>query len=340
VANLLRDLSTMLSAGQDLDRALHDIEETAEGWRMRRMMSALRNAVRDGCPLSEALAQHPDSFHRLHVGMVKAGEVAGLLARALSDLAELLERQRKIAASVQSALIYPGLLLVVGAGSVSLMLTQVLPQFVPIFEQSGVSLPRSTQMLIDFGRAVSDYGLLALAAMAIAAISASAVLKRPGPRRLKDRLLLRVPLLGPFCRDVIAARFSRVLGTMLVNGVPLITAMDVARDVVGNSAAAEHLMDATSRLKRGGGLAGPLATAGIFPVRAVQLLRVGEANARLGPMALLAADIHEASIVIKTQRAIALLVPVITVAMGIAIAGIVAALMTAMLSLNDLAGAS
>ena len=339
VADLVRELATMLGAGQDLDRALRYMQETAPNARVKLIVTGLRDAVRDGSPLSVALGRYPGSFPRLHVGLVRAGEAGGKLAATLAHMADLLDRQRSLAATVRSALIYPCLLLVAAIGSVALLLTQVLPQFVPMFEQSGAKLPPSTQFLIDAGDAVSNYGLYALLAMAALLLAIQALLRRPGPRLFADRILLHLPVIGSLMREVVAARFTRVLGTLLVNGVPLIVAMAVVRDAVSNAVAVAAIEYATTSARGGGGMAHTLSEANVFPPRTIHLLRLGEENAQLGPMALRAADIHEERTRLGTQRLVALLVPTITILMGLAVAGIVASLMTAMLSLNDLAGA-
>ena len=219
-----------------------------------------------------------------------------------------------------------------------LLLTQVLPQFVPMFEQSGAQLPPSTQFLIDAGAAVSSYGLHGLMLMAATVLVVRAILRRQAPRLLADRVKLRLPAIGALLREVLAARFTRVLGTLLINGVPLIVALGVVRDALGNEAAVSALDQAATSARGGGGLSGPLSAARIFPPRTIHLLRLGEENAQLGAMALRAADIHEERTRLATQRMVALLVPAITILMGAAVGGIVASLMTAMLSLNDLAG--
>ncbi len=337
VADLTRELGTMLAAGQDLDRALRYVLETAANARVRRVIARLRDAVRDGSPLSVALGREPGSFSRLYLGMVRAGEASGKLADALARLADLLERQRRIAATVTSALIYPCLLAVASVGAIILLLTDVLPQFVPLFQQSGAHLPPSTQFLIDAGAFVIDRGVLLLLAVAVTVLAMAALLRRPGPRLVADRLLLRLPVVGSLQRELIAARFTRALGTLLVNGVPLIGALAIARDALGNLAAVAAL-DRASRSARGGGsLSQPLAEAAVLPIRTIHLLRLGEENARLGEMALHAAEIHEEHTRLSVQRLVALLVPAMTILMGAAVAGIVASLLSAMLSLNDLA---
>jgi general secretion pathway protein F len=358
VANLTRELSIMLGAGQDLDRALRFLVETAPagrpggimggimggitggitgGNRLRGVLERIRDTVRDGGSLAAALAAHPGSFSRLYVGLVRAGEAGGALGPTLERLASLLERQRALSASIVSAMIYPGLLALAAIGSVTLLLTVVLPQFVPLFAQNGAKLPASTQMLIDAGDLVSrdgPYGLVAVLALLLAARQA---LKRPGLRLAVDRALLRLPVLGGLARETLAARFTRTLGTLLLNGVPLIAALGITRDAVGNRAAVAAIEAATLSARAGAGLSATLGAAGIFPPRAIHLLRLGEETAQLGAMALRAAEIHEEQARIGIQRLVSLLVPAITILMGALIAGIVSSLLLAMLSLNDLA---
>jgi general secretion pathway protein F len=336
-ADFIRELATMLSAGQDLDRAFLYLHETAPNTRVRTMTAGLRDVVRDGSPLAAALGRYPRAFSRLHVAMVSAGEASGQLAPTLARLADLLERQQRLAASVTSALIYPCLLTVVAVGSIALLLTEVLPQFVPLFEQSGAKLPASTQLLIATGAFVTRYGVFMLLGLAVMALVVRAAFRLPRFRLAMDRLLLRVPIVGGLLREVLAARFTRVLGTLLVNGVSLISALGFVRDALGNRAAMAAVERATASARAGGGLALPLAEGRVFPLRTTHLLRLGEENAELGPMALRAADIHEERTRIALQRIVALLVPAITIIMGIAVAGIVTSLLTAMLSLNDLA---
>ena len=336
VAEFTRELSLMLSAGQDLDRALRFLLQITTRPRVRAVLERIRDAVRDGAPLAAALAQQPRSFPPLYVGLIRAGEAGGTLAATLDQMAELMERERAMASSILSALIYPGLLTVAAIGSIALLLTQVLPQFVPLFEQNGAALPGPTKLLIAAGELVSNYGLYGLVALLVLGLVISQALKRPGFRLLVDRFMLRLPIIGGLAREVIAARFTRTLGTLLNNGMALVGALDIARGTVGNTAAMAAIDTATEAIKAGGGLALGLAASGVFPLRTVHLLQLGE-EAALGDMALRAAAIHEEKSRLGLQRLVALLVPAITIVMGAAVAGIVSALLLAMLSLNDLA---
>ncbi|MBV9653234.1 MAG: type II secretion system F family protein [Acetobacteraceae bacterium] len=336
LTEVTRELAVMLAAGQDLDRALRFLCEIAPNGRVRGVLEQLRDRVRDGSALASAMQAQPGSFPRLYVGLVRAGEAGGTLAETLDRMATLLERQRSLAATVRSAMIYPSLLTVVALGSIALLLTTVLPQFVPLFEQNGVALPGPTRLLIGSGDAISNYGLYGLAALAALVLAARELLRRPGPRLLADRFVLRLPVLGALAREVEAARFSRTLGTLIVNGVPLIAALGVVREALGNRAAAAAVDEAALSAKGGAGLARPLAERGVFPLRTIYLLRLGEETAQLGPMALRAAEIHEEKTRIGVQRLISILVPAITIVMGAAVAFIVASLLLAMLSLNQL----
>ena len=337
VANLTRELSIMLEAGQDLDRALRFLGETGPNRRVRDLTAQLRDKVRNGSSLAAALGDHPHSFSRLYIGLVRAGEAGGALGATLDRMALLLERERSLVSTVQSAMVYPALLVVAAIGSITLLLTEVLPQFVPLFEQSGAQLPAATQMLISVGDLVSHYGIAAAVVLLVGGLALRQLLQRPAPRLVKDRLLLRLPILGGLGREVLAARFNRTLGTLLSNGVPLVMALGIVRDAVVNMAGAAAIDRATLSAKGGAGLARALGESGIFPVRTVHLLRLGEETGQLGGMALRAAEIHEEKARLGIQRLVALLVPAITIVMGAAIAGIVSALMLAMLSLNDLA---
>jgi general secretion pathway protein F len=220
VTDMTRELAVMLAAGQDLDRALRFLVETARIKRVRRIYEDIRETVRNGATLAVAMARHPGSFPALHIGLVRAGESGGRLAPTLERLAVLLERQRSLRATVTSALVYPTLLVVAAIGSITLLLTQVLPQFVPLFQQNGVALPQATQIMIDAGAFLSDYWIFLLAAIVVTVVGVRELLRRQGPRLVWDRLRLRIPVFGGLGREIIAARFTRTFGTLLANDAP------------------------------------------------------------------------------------------------------------------------
>jgi len=332
-----RELASMLGAGQDIDRSLRLMTEEASNKRVAAVLGRVRELVRDGASLAAALATEPKSFSRLYIGLVRAGEAGGQLGSTLERLAELLERQRSMSAAIQSALIYPAVLLVAASGSIFFLLTEVLPQFVPLFAENGVALPASTALLLATGNLASSYGLLALILSIAIGFAVHRGLKRPEWRLQADLLLLRLPLIGGITREILAARLTRTLGMLLNNGVPLLAALGIAREVLDNRAAQSAVAAASESAKNGQGMAVALTNSTVFPSRMVHLLRLGEATAQLGPLALRAADIHEERTRLALQRMVALLVPAITILMGAAVAGIVSSLLLAMLSLNDIA---
>lgn len=337
LAAVTRELAVMLGAGQDIDRALRFLAETSARPRVRRVIEGVRTMVRDGRALHAAMGHYPGSFPRLYLGMVRAAEAAGDLAPTMERLALLLERERALTATVQSAMIYPAILTVAAIGSIALLLTTVLPQFTPLFAQNGIALPTSTRMLIQAGNWLGHEGLAVPPALLVLALLGRTLLHHP-PIRLKvDRWLLTLPVAGPLTREILATRFARILGTLLENGLPILTALAIVREATTNRAAIAAIDAATQSTKAGYGLATTLEAAEIFPRRMVHLLRLGEETAQLGPMALRAADIHENQARIAIQRLVALLVPAITIIMGLLVAGIVSSLLLAMLSLNDLA---
>ena len=337
LGELTRELAIMLAAGQDLDRALRFVVENTRNARARAVLGNVRDKVRGGSSLAAALAGEPRSFSKLYIGLVRAGEAGGTLPATLDRLATLLERERSLSANLRSAMIYPALLILAAIGSIVLLLDYVLPQFAPIFEQAGAQLPAATRALMTLGTVVGVATPWLLVALLAGGFIARQLLLRPAYRLRLDRLLLRLPIVGGLMRETLAARLTRTLGSLLQNGVPLIAALGIAKDALGNLAAAAAVEAAAIGAKGGAGLARPLAAAGLFPVRTIHLLQLGEEAAQLATMALKAADIHDEQARLMVQRLVALAVPMITIVMGLAVAGIVSALLTAMLSLNDLA---
>ena len=337
IAHFTRELSLMLQSGQDIDHALRFLVETSDSQRACRIIEALRDSVRGGKSLAASLAEHSGVFSRLYVSLVRAGEAGGKLADSLAHLADLLERESRLSTTIQSALIYPILLVSASIGTIVLLLTYVLPQFTPIFAQAGARLPTPTRVLIGIGDFVRDEGGLMLIVLLGLFFIAYRALREPQLRMAAERFVLRVPLAGPLIQRAQAARFTRTLGTLLRNGVGLVPALAISRDVLGNLLAAKLVDHAVSEVKAGTRLAAALNAGALFPVQTIHLLQLGEETGKLADMALRAADIHDEQVHNTVQRMVGLLVPIITMVMGLVVAGIVGSLLVAMLSLNDLA---
>ena len=337
IAHFTRELSVMLSAGQDIDRALRFLVESSEDKRAQRILVALRDQVRGGKALAAALSEHPRVFSRLYVSLVRAGEAGGQLADSLAHLADLLESESKLTASIQSALAYPIFLVIAAIGTIAFLLTYVLPQFTPIFEQAGAKLPTATRILLGIGDIIRVDGVWILIGLLLTALAVYRALREPGPRMAFERAVLRIPIAGMLMRRIQAARLVRTLGTLLRNGVALVTALAIARDVLSSATAAKIVDAAAIEVKAGGRLSAALAAGGFFPVQTIHLLQLGEETGKFAEMALRAAQIHDDQVHQTIERLVSLMVPVITIVMGMIVAAIVGSLLTAMLSLNDLA---
>jgi len=337
IAQMTRELAVMLEAGQDMDRALRFLVETAEGTAARNILQSLRDQVRGGKSLAASLADHPKVFSRLYISLVRASEAGGQLAPGLSHLADLLERENKLTASIQSAMVYPVLLIAASIGTVLILLTYVLPQFTPIFQQAGARLPAQTRLLIAIGDFVRVNGVWLLLLVVVLCLAGYRALQDRKVRLAGEKLIAKIPVAGDLVRKGQAARLTRTLGTLLQNGVGLVGALGISRDVLSNLTAAVIVEQAQAKVKEGARLAPALGADGFFPLQTIHLLQLGEETGRLGEMSLRAADIHDEQVHQVVQRLVSLMVPVITIVMGIVVAAIVGSLLVAMLSLNDLA---
>jgi general secretion pathway protein F len=337
IALIMREMATMLGAGQDVDRALRFIVETAPNARVRRIVEQVRNKVRGGGTLHAALSEPPANFPRLHVGLVRAGETGGTLPETLARLADMMDRERNLVRTVTSALIYPAILVTAAIVSIGLLVGYVLPQFAPLFKDSGAQMPVATRILMAVGAGVGVAWPYLIIAALILVLLIPRLLRLPRIRLPADHAMLHVPVVGMLLRESNAARFCRTLGTLVANGVPLVNALLIIRQSLANRAVLEAVDAAITSAKSGAGLSQALAARNIFPPRATHLLRLGEETAQLAPLALKAAEIHEERTRQNVQRLVSLLVPIITIVMGGVVASIVGSLLLAMLSLNDLA---
>ncbi len=336
VAIMTRELATLLEAGLTLDQSLKLLIELAAGETLEGLLADLLERIQGGSSLADALGQHGELFPRVYVSMVRAGETGGALREVLSRLARYLDEAEALREQVKSALIYPALLLILAAVSIVILLTVVLPQFTPLFENAGARLPWLTRAVIAVGDGVQHYWWLLLAGGLGAIWVARRQLRRPARRAQVDRWLLRLPLLGELLAKIDTARFARALGTLLANGVPPLTALALVQDALTNAALRQALADAATVMKDGGGLAAPLGRTGVFPRLAVHLLGVGEESGRLDPMLLKIAEVFDRDVRSTIERLMALLVPALTIALGAIIGVIITSVLMAILSAYDL----
>lgn len=338
VGALTAELATLLRAGLPLDRALEILIGLADNPRMQALMTRVRDDVRGGAALSRALEAHPMAFSRFYVGMIRAGEAGGALGTVLARISEFMERSKELKETVTSALIYPIILVLASVTSVLLLLVFVVPQFSQMFEQSGKALPLATQIVIATGDWLRKYWwTLPLAILLVWRYFAWQMGSAAGKARWDGRLL-RLPLVGDLLTKIEVARFARTLGTLLTNGIPLLAALDVVKDTVGNSVIAAGLSAAREQLQAGQGLSKPLMAQEIFPPLAVHMVGVGEETGRLDEMLTRIADVYDREVALAVKRMLALLEPVMILGLGLIIGGIIISILLAILKVNSLVG--
>lgn len=332
-----QQLATLIEAGMPLDRALAIQAELASSPRLRAIVADVLQRVRGGSSLADALAMHhPRPFSRLYVNMVRAGEKGGALEATLRRLVEFLEESGEFHDAMVSALIYPALLAGVGVAAVIFLLAFVVPRFAAIFSDVESTLPLPTLILLRVSETIQHHGwLLGLLALAIVA-AIRLGLATPGGRLRADRLLLAMPILGEVIVKIEMARFSRILGTLLRGGVALVSALAVVTELLGNRVLARAVAGLGDGVRRGAGLAQPMADAGIFPRLAVHMVRVGEETGRLEDTLLKVAATYEADSRKVLKRLIALTEPCVILVMGLVVGFIVVAMLLAILSITDL----
>jgi general secretion pathway protein F len=327
-------LGILLRAGLPLDRALQMLLELPEGERARHAVERIRDRVRGGASLSRAMEEEHGVFPKLYLSMVRAGEAGGALDAALARLADYLQRARKLRESVVGALVYPAFLLVGVLGSLVLLLAFVLPQFVPIFHDMNVQIPLITRVLMGFGSFLHDWGLLILAILVIAGLWWGTRMRDPEVRRGFDARLLRVSVLGPLLLKVDTARLMRTLGAMLKNGVSLLAALGIARQVVANRELSGQLEPAIEAVKGGDSLSHALAVHTRFPRLAIQITMVGEESGTLDEMLMRAAETYDGEVKSAIDKMLSAMVPVLTIVMALLVAGIMLSILLPLLSLT------
>ena len=337
VLALTSELAIMLRAGLALDNALRVLIDMSHKPSVGALVQGILDAVKGGTPLSRALAAHPGLFNDFYVNMVRSGEVSGQMSAVLDRLVEHMERQRALRESVVSATIYPAILLAVAVLSLVAMLGFVVPQFEKLFTDMGDALPLPTRVVMEMGRAFRQYGLL----IGVAAVGGVMLLLRwlrsPAGRQWWQARLLGLPLVGRLAQRYQLTLFARSLGTLLGNGVPMLTALHIATDTVGNAVLRQALAKVAPIVKEGGKVVQAVSATGIFEPLAINLIRVGEETGRIGPMMLELSNILNREVETGIKRLLTLVEPVLILVLGVLIAAIIVSILLGILSINDLA---
>lgn len=335
IVSFTRDLANLISAGLPLDRAFELLVGLAETGPLATLLQDLRDRVRGGKALSQALAEHPKHFDRLFVNMVRAGEASGTLGPVLERISEFQERSAELRSSVQSALMYPIVLVAVAVVAVLTMIFFVVPKFETTFRQFGKALPPATENLLALSHWLRDDGWMLIIGVAALFILVRGRLRTPQGQLNWHRRKLTLPVLGDLFSKIEVARLARTLGTLLGNGVSLLPALTIVKDTVDNRALATSLDGVLVRLKAGQGFARPLMETGLYPKLAVHMVAVGEETGRLDAMLLKVADVYDQEVNTALKRALGLLEPILILTLAVVVGGIIYSLMSALLGLTE-----
>lgn len=337
VLALTSELAIMLRAGLALDNALRVLIDMSHKPSVAALVQGILDAVKGGTPLSRALAAHRGLFSDFYINMVRSGEVSGQMSAVLDRLVEHMERQRALRDSVISATIYPAILLGVAVLSLIAMLGFVVPQFEKLFTDMGDALPLPTRVVMVMGHAFSQYGLLIGAVVVMVVLLLMRWFKSPAGRRWWQTRLLRLPLMGRLALKYQLTLFSRSLGTLLGNGVPMLIALHIATETVGNIVLQQALARVAPIVKEGGKVVQAVVAAGVFEPLAINLIRVGEETGRIGPMMLELSNILNREVETGIKRLLTMVEPVLILVLGVLIAAIIVSILLGILSVNDLA---
>lgn len=335
VASFTHQLASMIESGIPLDKSLALLAELEEDAPFREVINDILKGVRGGRPLADCISRN-EEFPALYVNTVRAGEAGGTLEECLKRLGAYLEETEKLKDEIRSALIYPLLITTVGGGAVVFMLLFVVPRFAALFEDMGGAAPLPALALLAAGRFLSSWFWLLPVAAAVFWYGFRQYRGRAEGRLRLDRLKLTVPVLGPMLRKAAAARFSRTLGTLLKSGVPITDALDLSIRSAGNLAMERDLAPVLEGVRKGRGVAAPIAATNALPRLASHMLAVGEESGKLDEMLLKVAADCEHEVKTAVKRALSTLEPAIILVMALVVGFIVISMLLAVFSLNDI----
>jgi general secretion pathway protein F len=331
-----QELHTLVKSGFPLDRSLAILSQLAESPAMSEVVQDVLKEVKGGKSFSEALAKYPAVFPKVYVNMVKAGEAGGVLEEILARLASYLVTSEDLRSYIVGAMIYPALLSTVGVISVTILTLFVVPKFTAIFQDMGVPLPLPMAILEGLSTFLARFWWLVIIAVILSGYYFKRFRESEEGRMKWDRWLLRIPLVGNTLRKVEVARFSRSLGTLLHGGVPLLQAMTIVREILGNQSIAAAVDPIRNGIKKGEGIAQPMKQSGVFPPLAMHLIEVGEESGKLDSMLIQVGEVYDVEVRNSIKNLIAFFEPALILVMGIVIGTIVVSMLMAIFSINDI----
>ncbi|MDD3517963.1 MAG: type II secretion system inner membrane protein GspF [Chromatiales bacterium] len=336
LALLTRQLATLVHSGLPLEEALSTVSRQSEKPRIRNMVMAVRTRVMEGHPLAVGLADFPQVFPDIYIATVAAGEQSGHLDVVLERLAEYTESRHQMRQKIQIALFYPVLLVLMAIAVTAALLGYVVPQVVQVFDSIGQQLPWLTRALIALSDFVREQGLFWLLVSVLGVVAAGYLLRRPAPKMAFHRLLLRLPIVGRLVRGMNAARFARTLSILTASGVPVLEALRIASEVMGNLPMRQAVLEAATKVREGSGIGAALERSRQFPPMTVHLIASGESSGQLTTMLERAATNQERELETRIALALGVFEPALIVAMGGVVLVIVIAILLPIFELNQL----
>ncbi|MDH5255020.1 MAG: type II secretion system inner membrane protein GspF [Gammaproteobacteria bacterium] len=338
LALVTRQLATLVQSSLPLEEALLAVSEQTESTRVKSVLIGVRSKVMEGHTLADGFADFPKAFPEIYRATVSAGEQSGHLDAVLERLADYTEGRQVLRQKIQHAMIYPVVLTALALLIVSGMLVYVVPKVVGVFSNTGRELPGLTVFLIALSDFMREYGLLLVAGLVAAGFAAGRALRNPGPRRWRDAVLLRIPLVAKLVRGSNTARFTRTLSILTGSGVPVLEALRISAEVVTNVPMREAVEAAATRVREGAPIGKSLAVGGYFPPLCVHLISSGEASGELETMLTRAATNQEREMDGLIAALLGILEPALIVTMGIIVLVIVLAILLPIFELNQLVG--
>jgi general secretion pathway protein F len=336
VAVMTRQLATLVRAGVPLVDSISALTEQVEKEQLVRVLSAVRESLNEGTAFAKCLEAHPKVFPPLYVNMVAAGEASGTLENVLERLADFMESQARLKGKVVSALAYPVLMMIIGSLLVSFLMVAVVPKVTSIFENLGQELPWNTKLLIFVSNTIRDYWWLLLGVFALTVFWFRRWKRRPAGRMRWDIMKLRWPMFGRLNLLVAVARFARTLSTLLSSGVPLLEAMEIGRNVLGNARLEDVVKSAIESIREGESIAEPLKRSGAFPPMVIHMIAVGERSGQLEAMLENVSRAYEADVETRVTALTSLLEPVMILALGGVVGFIAMSILMPLMQMNQL----
>lgn len=331
-----QDLATLLDAGLPVDRALSILVEVTEKEKFKEIVRDILRSVQGGSYLSEAMDKYPHVFSKFYVNMIRAGEAGGILEPVLVRLGIFLENSQDLKEYIISAMVYPVFLVFVGGASIIVLLTFVIPKFSIIFSDLGAAVPLATRILLGVSEFIRNYWWVMAGVLAFLYYLFYKYSHTSEGRLMVDKQKIQLPVIGDLIKKIEVARFSRTLGTLIRSGVPILQALTLVKDIIGNRVIASSIDDVREKVQKGDRLAKPLSNTGVFPSLAIQMITVGEETGRLDDMLLKVAENYEKVVRATIKRFISFLEPAMILIMGIIVGAIVISMLMAIFSINEI----